>query len=395
MRLAYLSGPVDAADVYARWKIGKHTKLFGTSYLMQFYELCSELDADALVITTLPGPFQRLHDQNISIENRPLPQSNGLRYHLAMLKWMLALAPTLKRFKPSALVITANQNYWFALFYARFLRIEIIPSAHCVMWRPFAPAPRHWRFLLWLDGLFLRYCVRRAMAISDVVAQQLKVLAGFGRITVETVLPTYASGHFDGIPPPDFATRPFRILFNGRMETNKGIYDLVHIASRLDEERPGEFFFDICGDGTELERLRTSVERSGLDHIMRVHGFCDKDKLTGLLAESHAVIVPTRSDFEEGLAKSCVEAVLAGRPFITSAVCPALNSLSAAGIEAAPDDATSYGDAILSLAYDGTLYRLKREACVGLQAQFYEPGNGYGAVLRRQLELSGISRAPG
>jgi hypothetical protein len=34
-RLAYLSGPVDAAEVYFRWQTGKHTRLFGTSYLIR------------------------------------------------------------------------------------------------------------------------------------------------------------------------------------------------------------------------------------------------------------------------------------------------------------------------------------------------------------------------
>lgn len=390
IRLAYLSGPVDAAEVYEQWKAGQHTKLFGTSYLMQFYELCSELDAEALVITTLPGEFGTRNIGPVTIENRPPSRSGGLRYHLAMIVSMLALGPSLLRFRPSAFVITAHQNYWFALVYAKFLGTEIIPSAHCVMWRPYASTPRHLRLLLWLDGLLLRLCVRRAMAISGVVANQLKTLAKSKRFDVEVITPTYAPGHFDSILPAEHAQRPFRVLFNGRVETNKGVFDLLEIADRLNGERPGAFQFDICGDGSQVQPLVAAVQERGLQRTVKVHGFCDKVQLARFLGLSHVVIVPTRSEFEEGLAKTCVEAVLAGRPFVTSPVCPALEPLGDAGLGVSPDDVEAYGDALLKLAADRTLYDSKVSNCIPLQAQFYDPSRGYKAVLRRQLDATAI-----
>jgi glycosyltransferase involved in cell wall biosynthesis len=307
-----------------------------------------------------------------------------------MFHWMLALAPRLANFRPVAMVITAHQNYWFTLSYAKLFGVEIIPSAHCVLWRPFAANPLHWRFLLWLDGLFFRFFVRRGMAISDTVASQMKALAKSDRFAVETLVPTYGSSHFEGISPPDPEARPFRVLFNGRAEANKGIFDLLHIAARLNRERPGQFHFDVCGEGSDLDSFRQRVNHAGLDEVISVHGFCDKDKLTRLLGHSHAVVVPTRSDFEEGLAKSCVEAVLAGRPFVSSAVCPAVKQLSAAAIEVAPDDARAYGDALLLLAEDMTLYQRKTEACLPLQSQFYDAQRSYKETLRRQLERTGV-----
>lgn len=390
VRLAYLSGPVDAADVYARWKAGRHTQLFGTSYLMQFYDLGAELDAEVLVITTLPGARTRQTIDRVTIENRPPPKAKGATYHLAMVAGMLRLAASLFKFRPSAFVVTAHQNYWFALALVKLLGTEIIPSAHCVMWRPYAPNPAHWRLLLWLDGLFLRMFVSRAMAISEVVADQLRALARPARLDVAVVTPTYARGHFDGIAPPDHRRRPFRVLFNGRTETNKGIFDLLEVAEQLHRVRPGEFRFDFCGEGTDLQRLHDQVRQRGLHDVVQVHGFCDKDKLTALIATSHVVAVPTRSDFEEGLAKSCVEAVLAGRPFVTSPVCPALLTLGSAGVEARPDDASSYREALVRLADDPVFYRSKVEACEPLQPQFYESSRGYKEMLRRQLAASGV-----
>ena len=58
-RLAYLSGPVDAAAVYDTWINGSQHNYFGTSYLSQFYQLCTELRPKAYVVTTLPGQYLR------------------------------------------------------------------------------------------------------------------------------------------------------------------------------------------------------------------------------------------------------------------------------------------------------------------------------------------------
>lgn len=393
IRLAYLSGPVDAVDVFERWKAAKHTRLFGTSYLMQFFDLCNDFGAEALVITTLPEERSRTQVENITIENRPPPKLSGMFYHLQIAWTILAIFPSLARFKPDAIVITAYQNYWFLLFYAKLLGIEIIPSAHCVMWRPFGKNPRHWRILHWLDGLFLRTCVNRAMAISDVVAQQLRQMAQRRDFEVATIVPTYLRGHFDNILPVDHTRRPFTVLFNGRVEANKGVLDVLEIAARLRRERPEEFKFEICGDGAELQEVRRQVKERSLEDTVNVNGFCEKNQLTSILDSSHVVIVPTRSDFEEGLAKTCVEAVLSGRPFITSPVCPALNSLGSAGVGVPPDDVREYGDAILTLADNRDLFQSKVEASIPLREQFYDLSRSYKEVLKHHLHEAGIRKA--
>ena len=65
------------------------------------------------------------------------------------------------------------------------------------------------------------------------------------------------------------------------------------------------------------------------------------------MSASHACIVPTRTNYEAGFEMTCSEAILAGRPLVTSKVCPALDYLRDASIEATPDDAASYRDAIV------------------------------------------------
>jgi glycosyltransferase involved in cell wall biosynthesis len=97
------------------------------------------------------------------------------------------------------------------------------------------------------------------------------------------------------------------------------------------------------------------------------------------------VIVPTTSDFIEGFNQVVAEGVLAGRPVITSAVCPALDYVRDAVVEVPPDDVRAYGDAVLTLCDDEAFYRARAQGCVAAQGQFYDAGRGWAAAVREVL----------
>src|SRR4051794_26228622 len=104
LKLAYLSGPVDAVKVYEAWKSGGQIDYFGTSYLSQFYQVCSELGADAFVVTTLSGQYSRCLMNGVLIENRPAPTGwRGALFHVASVAWVVRLLPSLIRFRPQVL----------------------------------------------------------------------------------------------------------------------------------------------------------------------------------------------------------------------------------------------------------------------------------------------------
>ena len=52
LRIAYLSGPSEAVNVYLEWSESRKQNYFGTNYMKQFFEVCKEINADAYVITT-------------------------------------------------------------------------------------------------------------------------------------------------------------------------------------------------------------------------------------------------------------------------------------------------------------------------------------------------------
>jgi glycosyltransferase involved in cell wall biosynthesis len=101
-----------------------------------------------------------------------------------------------------------------------------------------------------------------------------------------------------------------------------------------------------------------------------------------LRALSHVTIVPTRSNFAEGFAMTAAEAILSGRPVITSSVVPALEILRPACVEARTDDVDSYVEQILKLINDPHWYQTLCQACPSLQRQFYDGTQGKQAVLK-------------
>jgi glycosyltransferase involved in cell wall biosynthesis len=224
------------------------------------------------------------------------------------------------------------------------------------------------------------------VSTSRAISEQFTELVGDKRIPLFEHLPSYEASQFADIAPPVPASgRPFRVLFTGRIEANKGVYDVVEIARQLARERPGEFAFDLCGDGTELANLRQQVTRQQLDEIVHLHGYCTPDRLKAVMRESQAVIVPTRSDFVAGFEMTCAEAILSKRPLVTSAVCPALDYLGPATIEVRPNSVEEYKEAIVRLKDEPDLFAAKRDASTTLSAQFFDRANSWEAAMRGAL----------
>jgi glycogen synthase len=176
-----------------------------------------------------------------------------------------------------------------------------------------------------------------------------------------------------------FDAKPFRIFFAGRIETNKGIYDFVEIADRLQASRPGSFHFDICGEGSQLQPRGSWSQSEVSVASLPCHGFCNRDQMTAVLNAASAVILPTTTAFEEGFKMVCAEAILAGRPLVTSAVCPALQYVKEAAIEVTPNSVTEYCQALLNLSRSRSLFESKRMACRISGQQFYDQQNSWGS----------------
>ena len=103
---------------------------------------------------------------------------------------------------------------------------------------------------------------------------------------------------------------------------------------------------------------------------------------------AHAVIVPTTTSFVEGFNKVVAEAVLAGRPVITSSACPALSYVGGAAVKVPPDDVCAYMEAVVRLADDPVFYEARRRDCVVVLSYLMDVVITFGTVLNRALKMT-------
>jgi glycosyltransferase involved in cell wall biosynthesis len=196
--------------------------------------------------------------------------------------------------------------------------------------------------------------------------------------------PSFPANSFGAVPlPMDFNVRPFRIVFAGRIEENKGVFDLLAIAERLSAQVNGRFEFSVCGDGPALAPLREQIRARGLNQVVKTHGRLARPELLARYTESHLVIVPTKSTFAEGFAMVVAEAILLLRPVLTSPVVPAGEVFGAAVAMAKTDDIESYAEQIDRLSKDERLYSQLVDGARQLRSTIMDDSTSLFATMRK------------
>ena len=387
-RIAYVSGPSEAAKIYRSKRNGEQPSYFGTNYMERFLCLAEEMEAAAWVETWHAGSRYRAEIDRITFMNVPAPQSRGLAYHLEQIARQLAMLVRVVRFKPKLIVLTGNLEYWWIYAAWRLLRVPVIASFHGAPKARFGRLKLHERLFLWLSARLMFRHLDAAVVTSEEIARQLRgeIDSADHPVPIFHHLPTYDRRQFEDIHSADrLPTEIFRIFFAGRMEANKGVFDVAEMAERLRRTHPGKFVFELCGDGNDLKPLIARIASRNLGQALIVHGYSKPAKMRQIMGRCHIAIVPTRAEVSAGFEMTCAEAILSGRPLVTSAVCPALHYLGDAALEVAPDDVEGYAEAIIRLQEDRALFLRLRAACAVLSEQFYDPLQSWDQAMRRAI----------
>ncbi len=388
----YVAGPGDVIGTYRHWREGRDDpSQVAMTYSGQFYDVCRDLGARGWVIASHPRR-EIVEDGNFRIKHRPIPfqAAKAPLYHWGQLWTGVSLSIAAIVHRADVLVICDGSCHWFALRLLPKLGVKIIPTLHGQFWRKFAGPPgRVQRLIKRLDRPFWQKSAAAVLSASGIITRQLDQLTEGRHAPVIEFLPTYRPGTFaenpDAPPAGDGGGAPFRVLFAGRIERYKGVFDLLAIAKQLAADGKNGIEFDLCGAGSDLEELAGQARQAGLGDRFRLHGHCSRSKMRDFFRLAHVLIVPTTADCAEGFNQVVVEGVLAGRPVITSSICPAMEYVRDAVLEVPPDDLGAYQSAIVQLHEDGSLYQRKCLACRTLQQQFYDPQRGWAAALRRAI----------
>jgi glycosyltransferase involved in cell wall biosynthesis len=208
-------------------------------------------------------------------------------------------------------------------------------------------------------------------------------LAPGHRYPVVQIRAQFRSDYFEPIAPADWDKRPFTMLFIGRLTEYKGVLDIAHMARRIEDQHPGLVRWIICGRGPASDQLATLRDRLNLHEVIDLKGWTSLEDLQSIYSTAHACIVPTRSNYAEGLAMTTAEAVLAGRPFVSNPVVPGSEVLADACVTARTDDIVSHADAVLQLASNKNFYEEKVEGARRTGRMFLDRSLGLTAGLHK------------
>jgi glycogen synthase len=386
-RILYASGPGDAIGTFRRWLGGEDDpSVPDVAYSRQFFDVCRDIGAEAWVIGAHPRA-ETMEDRGIRVEHRPIPwdDRSGLRWHWGRIRYGRGLVRSAREFGADVAVLSGHGMHWFSMSALAKHGIRAVACLHNTLWPAFRAPGRVGRLLMSLGRAFFARDCQAILSHPGVCQQQVASLTEGGHRPIVPFLPFYRAATFADVAARSEPAPPFRVLFVGRIEPEKGVFDLLEVARGLQRDGRTDIEFDVCGSGSALEALKSAVADAGLQDAIRLHGFQTGQALRDHFARSHAVIVPTRTTVGEGFNAVICEAILSGRPVITSRVCPALGLVAEAAVEVEPDDIAGYRAAIVRLREDETLYAAKREACRRVTRQFLDGDNSWGAGLSKIL----------
>jgi glycogen(starch) synthase len=377
----YCEGPGDIIRAYRAWKHGGEALTeTSTTFSGQLFEMC-RLENLSVYALSYCARAETIVDETVTVKN--LPRWNiripKIGYELTVALYALRLLLLTWRVRPKMIFIASGVTDWAYLALLRLSGAKIVPLMHNTLWpEGFKPMGRVAKLRQAIYRLVWQRCVWQTLGVSPACSRQVHAVAGHAPITV--FKPSFPAASFREIPAPkDHDTGPFRVMFAGRIEENKGVFDILSIAEKLPK---GKFEFTICGDGSALAELRREIESRGLRGIVETFGKLKRPELLAQYLAAHVVIVPTRSTFEEGFAMVVAEALLLLRPVVTSPVVPASEVLAGAVLLARADDAQSYADVIEALQADEHVYMRLVDNARGLRQFILDDSTSFFAALR-------------
>lgn len=110
--------------------------------------------------------------------------------------------------------------------------------------------------------------------------------------------------------------RKKEILFIGRIERKKGVWEIVNAAKMMRRVIPG-YLFRLVGAGTDFEEISKFVNDNGLDNVIMHGPVFDKDELARCYLETKIFLFPS---YEEGFPRVLYEAMYFNVPILTTLV---------------------------------------------------------------------------
>ncbi|MBA5607593.1 glycosyltransferase family 4 protein [Duganella sp. FT3S] len=164
-------------------------------------------------------------------------------------------------------------------------------------------------------GPLLRWWVRHSLRRSSVVIALSEQWAEFLRAYAPGAHVVVVVNSVELKPLQEGRARHGRLLFLGRADQRKGMFDLLEALALLRPSQPA-LQLVIGGDG-DLDAVARAVHRLGLDDCVTILGWIGPERKEQELAQASIFVLPS---YDEGLPMAMLEAMAAGKAVVVTPV---------------------------------------------------------------------------
>ena len=304
---------------------------------------------------------------------RPSFGKNGKRFYdvplisLPLRLWIaLRIYYKLVRFKPDVLLSwTASFSLWASYLASKTLSVPFIYSRHT----RFVQFDEAW-FKKIIDGID-KYIIRRVKAIIVHGPYIKKEMLSIKVMPEKIIEFNWSFKHFlaaNKNPEPSFFLDAWKsskiILFIGRLEARKGVFDLLAAYQKL-LRASNECMLAYAGSGGAYDALYEKIKAHELEGRVRLLGMVPHNQLPHIIRDCYIVVTPSRSVFAEGRCMATMEGLVLGKPVIApnNGPFPFLVKDHQNGLLFHPDSVEDLSIKINKVVEDDELYaRLKKGA---------------------------------
>lgn len=379
VRIAYVPGPGDVVGTFGHWLEGRHDpRVPVIAYSTMFYTLVEKLDAKALVVTQVDSTPETEHPR-FRFAHVPRNQRSGpIGYRVGKVVQAVHLARTLSAYRPHVVVVSTDAPALLLRLLSR--RVRIVLSMHNTFW----PRGRRRHDALTRIGHRLIAAglnrVAGAVCVSEEGRAQFLMLHPHARNVLVSTMQIVGRD----LKPIRRAEAVRTLLYLGRIEVNKGVFDLITAFERVSEAFP-ESWLELAGSGSAESALAERIGKSSARTRIRVLGLLDAEDVHSALDRADLLICPTRSTFPEGFAKVVAEAAIHGVPSIVSSTIPAADLFPEAHVEFPCDDADALAARLTEIMGDPPAFRELRCRVAAGRDQFLDRGRSWGSTLCQTL----------
>ncbi|MXR69411.1 glycosyltransferase [Shewanella sp. JBTF-M18] len=172
-------------------------------------------------------------------------------------------------------------------------------------------------------------------------------------------------------PPKQLVEKPvtpgfLNLLFVGRIVEDKGVLDLLHVASRLGDQ----CHVTIVGDGPDLDKAKSLAAQLCLAGKVMFTGQLPHQQLSDIYNQSDLVVVPSNNHYE-GFPRVIMEAWSHHKPVVVADVggIRAFVKDGENGLIFAPGNVEQFYQSVAKIVADATLYTRLRQGAKVMASQ--------------------------